>query len=54
VDQIHAHGMRAHVWTVNAGADMRRAIDWGVDGTITNYPQVLRDIPPRGQAPSER
>ena len=23
---------------------MRRAINWGVDGVITNYPQVLRDI----------
>jgi glycerophosphoryl diester phosphodiesterase len=44
VEQIHAHGMEAHVWTVNAGTDMRRAIDWGVDGVITNYPQVLHDI----------
>lgn len=44
VDQIHAQGMEAHVWTVNAGQDMRRAINWDVDGIITNYPQVLRDI----------
>ena len=44
VETIQAHGMEAHVWTVNAGSDMRRAIDWGVDGIITNYPQVLRDI----------
>ena len=48
VEQIQAHGMEAHVWTVNAGTDMRRAIDWGVDGIITNYPQVLRDILRRG------
>jgi glycerophosphoryl diester phosphodiesterase len=36
--------MEIHVWTVNAGTDMRRAINWQVDGIITNYPQVLRDI----------
>ena len=48
VDQVHAHGMEIHVWTVNAGADMRRAISWRVDGIITNYPQVLRDILRRG------
>lgn len=44
VDQVHAHGMDINVWTVNAGSDMRRAINWRVDGVITNYPQVLRDI----------
>lgn len=44
VDQVHAHGMDINVWTVNAGTDMRRAINWRVDGVITNYPQVLRDI----------
>lgn len=48
VDQIHAHGMETHVWTVNAGTDMRRAINWQVDGIITNYPQVLIDIVRRG------
>ena len=40
--------MTIDVWTVNAGQDMRRAIRWGVDGIITNYPQVLRDIVKRG------
>lgn len=44
VDRIHAHGLETHVWTVNDGQGMRRAIRWGVDGVITNYPQVLRDI----------
>ncbi|TDD67023.1 glycerophosphodiester phosphodiesterase [Jiangella aurantiaca] len=48
VEQVHAHGMEIHVWTVNAGQDMRRAINWQVDGIITNYPQVLRDILRRG------
>jgi glycerophosphoryl diester phosphodiesterase len=44
VERIHAHGLETHVWTVNAGQDMYRAMQWGVDGIITNYPQVLRDI----------
>jgi len=48
IDSIHARGLEAHVWTVNGGQDMRRANSWGVDGIITNYPQVLRDIVRRG------
>ena len=48
VEQVHASGMEIHVWTVNAGSDMRRAVNWRVDGVITNYPQVLRDILRRG------
>lgn len=30
-------------WTVNSGQDIHRAINWGVEGIITNYPQVLRN-----------
>lgn len=48
VDAVQAAGMEIHVWTVNGGADMRRAVRWGVDGVITNYPQVLDDILRRG------
>ena len=44
VDQVHARGLQIHVWTVNDAADMRRAVDWGVDGVITNHPKVLRDV----------
>jgi glycerophosphoryl diester phosphodiesterase len=48
VDQIHGYGLETHVWTVNDGQGMRKAIGWGVDGVITNYPQVLLDILRRG------
>lgn len=44
VAMIHGYGLKTYTWTVNGGQDMRRAINWGVDGVITNYPQVLRDI----------
>jgi glycerophosphoryl diester phosphodiesterase len=32
---------RVNVWTVNDAGDMRRMRDLGVDGIITNYPDVL-------------
>jgi glycerophosphoryl diester phosphodiesterase len=44
VDRIHELGMTTNVWTVNEGRDMYRAIEWQVDGIITNYPKVLADI----------
>jgi len=37
-------GMAVIPWTVNQRADMARLIDWGVDGIITDYPDMLRDL----------
>lgn len=48
VELVHDQDLEIHVWTVNDGLGMRRALDWGVDGIITNYPQVLRDLLRRG------
>lgn len=44
IRDAHAHNMHVHVWTVNEVADMRRLIDWGVDGIITDYPDRLLSI----------
>ena len=33
-----------NAWTVNDAGDMRRMRDLGVDGIITNYPDILRDV----------
>lgn len=44
VEAVHRHGMRCHVWTVNRPAHMRRALDLGVDGVITNHPGRLRRL----------
>ena len=44
VDRIHELGMTISVYTINSGQEMREYINLGVDGIITNYPGVLRDI----------
>jgi glycerophosphoryl diester phosphodiesterase len=31
-------------WTVNDVPDMKRLIDWKVDGIITDYPDRLRQV----------
>jgi glycerophosphoryl diester phosphodiesterase len=37
-------GKRVHAWTVNEAGSMAQMRDLGVDGIITNYPDVLRDV----------
>lgn len=38
VHWCHNKGMRIYPWTVNEISDMRKMIDYGVDGLITDYP----------------
>jgi glycerophosphoryl diester phosphodiesterase len=42
----HAHraGLPVKVWTVNEEADMRRLIRWGVDGLISDRPDVAAAV----------
>ena len=35
---------QVHVWTVNKKENMKRLIDLGVDGIITNYPNILKEL----------
>jgi glycerophosphoryl diester phosphodiesterase len=44
VKTAQAQGLRVLPWTVNEPADMRRLLDWKVDGIITDYPDRLRDV----------
>ena len=39
-----ARNIDVHVWTVNAPEDMRRLVEMGVDGIITDYPDRLAAI----------
>lgn len=40
----HAHNIPVQVWTVDEEADMRRLLDWGVDGIQTDRPDVLARV----------
>jgi glycerophosphoryl diester phosphodiesterase len=41
VKQLHAKGIKVIPWTVNQEKDMKRLINIGVDGIITDYPDRL-------------
>ncbi len=42
--EAHGHGIQVFVWTPDKRSDMKRLIEMGVDGIITNRPDVLRSI----------
>lgn len=44
VDAAHRLGLVVHVWTVDAAPEMERLLDLGVDGIMTDRPEVLRDV----------
>ncbi|MEL6342398.1 MAG: glycerophosphodiester phosphodiesterase family protein [Myxococcota bacterium] len=44
--KMHRRGYRIIVWTVNDPVEARRLIDAGVDGIITDRPDLLRDLRP--------
>lgn len=44
VAAVHRTGMACMVWTVDRVPAMRRALDMGVDGVITNRPDVLHGV----------
>ncbi|RKS68125.1 glycerophosphoryl diester phosphodiesterase [Actinomadura pelletieri DSM 43383] len=51
VKQVHAARMDVLTWTINNSGDMRRAIRLGVDGIITNKPDVLNRVLKETAAP---
>jgi glycerophosphoryl diester phosphodiesterase len=44
VRNAHRHNMDVHVWTINDPEVMRRLIDAGVDGIMTDYPDRLLGV----------
>ncbi len=41
VANAHKHNLQVHVWTINDPADMERLIQMGVDGIMTDRPDLL-------------
>ena len=41
IKAAHERNLKVHVWTVNNADDMKRLIEMGVDGIMTDYPDRL-------------
>lgn len=44
IDAIHDAGAQLHTWTVNQAADMHRLLDLGVDGIVSDRPDILNEV----------
>jgi glycerophosphoryl diester phosphodiesterase len=44
IDSVHAAGAQVHVWTVNEVGAMRRLLEAGVDGIVTDRPDLLNGV----------
>jgi glycerophosphoryl diester phosphodiesterase len=44
VEAARRKGLALQIWTVNEPQDMERLLDWGVDGIISDFPDVLSQV----------
>ncbi len=44
IQEAHQHNMAVNFWTINDPDDMRRLVELGADGIITDNPDVLLDV----------
>lgn len=44
VELAHDLEIQVHVWTIDEPDEMRRLLDYGVDGIMTDQPRILREV----------
>ncbi|MGA0270795.1 MAG: glycerophosphodiester phosphodiesterase family protein, partial [Ilumatobacteraceae bacterium] len=44
VSRTHRRGLQVHVWTIDDADEMNRLLDLGVDGIMTDKPEVLKTV----------
>ena len=44
VNTAHKHNLAIHYWTINDPVEMRRLLDLGADGIVTDYPELLIEV----------
>jgi glycerophosphoryl diester phosphodiesterase len=44
LEAAHGRGVRVDVWTINDPDEMRRMLDLGADGVMTDYPEELTGV----------
>ena len=44
VEAAHRHGVQIHVWTIDDPAEMEELAATGVDGIMTDFPDVLLEV----------
>jgi glycerophosphoryl diester phosphodiesterase len=44
VDRMHRHGFGVFAWTVDDESEMRRLVEAGVNGVVTNRPGAFAEV----------
>jgi glycerophosphoryl diester phosphodiesterase len=53
IDAAHRRGIPVLAWTINRPDNMRRLIDWGVDGIVTDRIDILKEVMAEKGIPSQ-
>jgi glycerophosphoryl diester phosphodiesterase len=44
INELHKAGVKVIPWTINTREEMKKLIEWGVDGIITDYPNIAIEL----------